>query len=363
LLSWCVNDLLRCLKRTKPHEFKVVVMPDFFIDRFITYQGDTKQFSAAIDKVAQRRGGNVHGVKQLELRGGNAANTAAALAALGVKVYPIITTNPLGFQLLEFYLSPFRVDLYHVKIDGELALTTAFELDHGEERVNIMMGHLGSLPNFGPKNLTESDFELLQEADYVCVFNWSSTRRWGTELADAVFRHVKEEGKGKTYYDTGDPTPNKGKIPKLLKTVLRSRLIDVLSVNENEAFQYASQLDTKVKRLRNRLDHYEVAKECARILAKQVSARVDLHTTAFAGSFTHENEVVVPVFSIPARRSTGAGDAWNAGNIYGDALKFPDSCRLTLANAVAAYYIASPSAEHPNLPRLVEFCEKQLSKF
>jgi len=359
LLSWCVTDLLRCLKRTKPREFKVVVMPDFFIDRFITYQGDTKQFSAAIAKVAERRGGNIHGVKQMELRGGNAANTAAALATLGAKVYPIITTNLLGFQLLEFYLSPFRVDLYHVKIDGEVALTTAFEIAHGDERVNIMMGHLGSLLNFGPKNLTEDDFLLLQEADYVCVFNWSSTRRWGTELAEEVFKHVKEEGKGKTYYDTGDPTPNKRNIPKLLKKVLKSSLVDVFSVNENEAFQYASQLDSRVKRLKNRLDHYEAAKECARIMAKHVSARVDLHTTAFAGSFTRENEVVVPAFPISALRSTGAGDAWNAGNIYGDALKLPDSCRLTMANAVAAYYVSSSKAEHPTLSRLVEFCQKQ----
>ena len=359
MLSWCINDLLRCLRRTKPREFKVAVMPDFFIDRFITYKGDTKQFCSAIAKVAERRGGNIHGVKQMELRGGNAANTAAALAALGVGVYPIITTSPLGFQLLEYYLSSFGVDLYHVKIDGEVALTTAFEVASGEERVNIMMGDLGSLPNFGPKNLTENDFKLLQEAGYVCVFNWSSTRRWGTELAEQVFRHVKEEGKGKTYYDTGDPTPNKRNIPKLLKRVLQSRLIDVFSVNENEAFQYASHLDSGVKRLKNRLNHYEMAKKCARILAKHVSARVDLHTTAFAGSFTHENEIIVPAFQVSELRSTGAGDAWNAGNIYGDALKLPESCRLTMANAVAAYYVSSPTAEHATLTKVIEFCQKR----
>ncbi len=359
MLAWCVNDLLRCLKRTKPRMFKVVVMPDFFIDRFVTYQGDTKQFSAAIAKVVERRGGNLHGVKQMELRGGNAANTAAALAALGVKVYPIITTGSLGFQLLEFYLSPFGVDLYHVKINGETALTTAFELAYGRERVNIMMGHLGSLPNFGPKDLTEEDLQLLEGADYACVFNWSSTRRWGTELAQKVFRYVKEKGKGKTYYDTGDPTPNRANIPKLLKKVLKSSLVDVLSVNENEAFQYASRLDDRVKRLRKSLDHYDVAKECARILARHLSARVDIHTTAFSGSFTHENEVVVPTFPVSPLQSTGAGDAWNAGNIYGDILKLPDSCRLTMANGIAAYYVSSQTAEHPTLPKLIDFCQEQ----
>jgi len=359
LLSWCVNDLLRCLKRTKPQEFKVVVLPDFFIDRFVTYQGDIKQFSATIAKVAERTGGNIHGVKQMELRGGNAANTAAALATLGAKAYPIITTNTLGLQLLKFYLKPFGTDLSYVKTDGEVALTTAFELIHGKERVNIMMGDLGSLPNFAPKNLTKGDFRLLQEADYVCVFNWSSTHRFGTELAEQIFRYVKEKGKGKTYYDTGDPTPNKKNILKLLKKVLKTSLIDVFSVNENEAYQYASRFESQVKRLRNRLDHYEVSKECARILAKHLSARVDLHTTSFTGSFTRENEVIVPAFQISALRSTGAGDAWNAGNIYGDALKLPDSCRLTFANAVAAYYVSSPTAEHPTVSKLIEFCQEQ----
>jgi len=358
LLTWIVNDLLRCLKRTKPHEFKVVVMPDFFIDRFLTYQGSAKQLYDEIVKVAERRGGSIHGVKQMELRGGNAANTAAALATLGAKVYPIITTSPMGFQLLQYYLGPFGVDLFHVKLEGEVGLTTAFELAYDTERVNIMMGDLGSLPNFGPNDLAEKDFEVLQDADYVCVFNWASTRRWGTELAERVFRYVKEEGKGKTYYDSGDPTPNSRNIRKLLKKVIKTRLIDILSVNENEALQYASRLDPRAKRLKSKLDHYEMAKECARTLAKHLSARVDLHTTAFAGTFTHDNEVVVPVFPVSGLRSTGAGDAWNAGNIYGDSLKVPDSCRLTLANAVAAYYVSSPSVEHPTLSKLVEFCQE-----
>jgi len=359
LLSWLVNDLLRCLKWTKPQEFKVVVMPDFFIDRFVTYAGDAKHFSAEIAKVAERRGGNIHGVRQMELRGGNAANTAAALASLGVKVYPIITTGPFGLHLLKFYLKPIGVDLSHVKANGELALTTALELAYRKEGVNVMMGDLGSLLNFGPTNLTEEDFRLMQDADYVCVFNWASTQLWGTELAEEVFRYVKQEGKAKTYYDTGDPTPNKRNIPKLLKRVLQTDLVDVLSVNENEAFQYAARLDSGVRRLRNKVDHYEVAKECARTLAKHLSARVDLHTTAFAGSFTRENEVVVPAFQVSGLRTTGAGDSWNAGNIYGDALKLPDSCRLTLANAVAAYYVSSSAAEHPTIPKLIEFCQKQ----
>jgi len=359
MIPWLVNDLLQCLKHAKPRRFSVVVMPDFLIDRLAAYSGEVEQFSQMIAEVASRFGGDIHGVKQIELRGGNAANTAAALGALGAKVYPIIKTSPLGLHMLKFYLKPFGVDLSHVKADGEIALTTAFELTHRSEKVNIMMGDQGSLPNFGPKDLTEEDFQLLREAEYVSVFHWAALTRWGTELAENVFRYVKEKGKAKTYYDTGDPSPNKDKIPKLVKKVLLGKIVDIFGVNENEAFMYASQLDPKVKRFRKKLEHHALAKKCAQILAKHVSARVDLHTSAFAGSFTKENEVVVPAFTVPALWSTGAGDAWNAGNIFGDALGLPDSCRLTLANAVAAYYVSSPTAEHPTLPKLIEFCSKQ----
>jgi sugar/nucleoside kinase (ribokinase family) len=346
------------LKQIKPREFKVVVMPDFFLDRLITYNGDTKEFAKAVSEVARRKGGSIHGIRQMELRGGNAANTAAALAKLGAKVCPIITTSQLGLHLLKFYLEPLGADLSHVKNQGDMALTTAFELLHEGERVNVMMSTLGSLPEFGLNSLTKEDFQALQQADYVCLFHWACTRRFGTELAEEIFRYVKEKGKGKTYYDTSDPTPNLKAIPNLMNRVLLGRHIDVLSVNENEAFWYASQLKENINLLRQELKPNELAVECARTLAKHLQARIDLHTTTFAGSFSQKDEVVVPAFKVPILRSTGAGDAWNGGNIFGDALGLPDACRLTLANAVAAYYISNPTAEHPTLPQLMEFCSK-----
>jgi sugar/nucleoside kinase (ribokinase family) len=347
------------LKQTKPRELKVVVMPDFFLDRLITYEGDALKFAKAVEEVAKRKGGSIHGIRQMELRGGNAANTAAALAKLGAKVYPIINTSQLGLHLLQFYLQPLGVDLSHVKAEGDMALTTAFELLHEDERVNVMMSTLGSLPDFGFNSLTKEDFQALQQADYVCVFHWACTRRFGTELAKKVFRHVKEKGKGKTYYDTSDPTPNLKAVPNLMKRVLLGKCIDILSVNENEAFWYASQLSEDINLLRQKLKLDELTIECARVLAKHLQARIDLHTTTFAGSFTRKNEVTVPAFRVQVLRSTGAGDAWNAGNILGDALDLPDACRLTLANAVAAYYISNPAAEHPTLREITKFCSKQ----
>ncbi len=359
-ISEHTRELLNSLEQVEPaKELDVVVMPDFFLDRLITYKGDAKQLYNAVAEVTRCKGGSIHGIKQTELRGGNAANTAAALAALRVKVHPIINTSPLGLGLLKLYLEPLGVDLSHVKDYGEISLTTAFELTHRDERVNVMMSDLGSLEEFGANDLTAEDFQLLREADYVCVFHWAGTRRWGTELAEKVFSYAKKEGKGKTYYDTADPTPKKEEIPELMRKVLSTNIIDVLSVNENEAFCYASQQNNEVSTLQRTLKPDELAKKCARVLANTLSARIDLHTTTFAGSFTRKTEVIVPAFKVPVLRATGAGDSWNAGNIFGEALGLSDSCRLTFANSVAAYYISNPAGEHPTLPKLMDFCSKQ----
>jgi len=339
-------------------EFNVVVMPDFFLDRFVSLKWNVKTFSENLLRVIQRKGGCIDGIGQVNFRGGNAINTASALAALDVKVTPIVCTNSLGLQLLKFYLKSEKVDFSYVKVFDKASITTALEFEIKGGKANVMLRDVGALAGFGPHNLSREDFGVMENADYVCVFNWAGTRRFGTELAKKVFSHIKAKGKGKTYYDSADPTPNKRKIPQLIREVLQSRYTDVLSLNENEAVCYASYLTDDVKAWAKSLSFEELAKESARILASHLSARVDLHTTSFSATFTKKGEVIVPAFRVPVRSVTGAGDAWNAGNILGDAYGVSDGCRLTLANAVAAYYISNPEKMHPTRKQLMRFCNK-----
>ena len=351
------NDLSTFLKQDS-REIRTVVMPDFFLDRLINLECDPSSFSTIVTNIANRKGGSIDGIAQTDLRGGNAVNTASALAALGVNVTPIICTNKHGLQQLRYYLKPRRVDLSHVKILEKASLTTALELKSENGKANVMLRDLGSLADFGSATLTDDDYELIEMADYVCLFNWAGTRRNGTELARSVFQRVKAKGKGKTYFDTADPTPNREKIPELMENVLKTRLVDVLSLNENEAVTYASHISSEVdvKRGGKRFD--ELALESARLLAKRLPGRIDLHTTSFSGTFTKRNETVVPAFKIKPLRATGAGDAWNAGNILGDASELSAEGRLTLANAVAACYVSSLEGMHPTRKQLIQFLEK-----
>jgi sugar/nucleoside kinase (ribokinase family) len=350
----CRDELLSFLRRGKA-ELNVVVMPDFFLDRLVELECNVSRFSSMVKDVTERKGGSIDDITQEEIRGGNAINTASALASLGVTVIPIVCTNRLGLQQINFHLKPYYIDTSHVKVLNKASLTTALEIKTKEGKANVMLRDLGSLADFGPANLTEADYEQVEGADYVCLFNWAGTRNFGTELAQAIFKNVKAKGKGKTYYDTADPASNQKKIGELMEKVLRSSLVDVLSLNENEAVSYAAFVDDRVCEHRGKLRFDELAMESARILAKRLSARIDLHTTRFSSTFTKKSEVVVPAFKIKALRATGAGDAWNAGNILADGNALSAECRLALANAVSACYLSDPEGVHPTREKLIKF--------
>lgn len=361
MLNASLEELQKLLK-SEIEKINVVVMPDFFVDRLISLNWNVKTFSTIAGDVVERKGGSIDNIEQTELRGGNAVNMASALAVLDVNATPIVCTDKFGMQLIKFYIEHYGVNLSHIKILEKLSITTAMEFKTENGKANIMLRDVGALADFGPHHLDTEDFKVIENADYVCVFNWAGTRKFGTELAKTVFRYAKTKGKGKNYYDTADPTPNREKVPELVKNVLQSNYVDILSVNENEAVYYAMQLSDKIKTLKKTLRFDELAKESARILTAHLSARVDLHTTSFSATFTKKEETIVPAFPVPVLRATGAGDAWNAGNILGDACELSDSGRLTLANAVAAYYISSPNGTHPTRKELIKFCEKAKRK-
>ncbi|RLG92880.1 hypothetical protein DRO34_01945 [Candidatus Bathyarchaeota archaeon] len=358
-----IKRLVQKLQNAAPKRPSVVVMPDFFLDRIVTYPKDLHSFINDMARIAEQKGGNIDGVPQKEIRGGNAVNTASALAKLGVKVHPIICTDKFGYALIKLFLEGLDVDLSHVKIRECLSITTAIELHAEEGKVNVMLRDLGSLADFSPKDLSPEDFRLIEEADYVCIFNWAGTRRFGTQLAEEIFKRVKTKGRGKTYLDTADPSSNKAEIPQLVEKVMLKHFVDILSVNENEAIWYASYFEPeKVAKHKKRLKTEALAKECAQILAEHLDTRIDLHTTRFSMSIFENRSLVVPAFDVEVKQATGAGDAWNAGNIYADSQGFKAEARLTFANAVAAYYVSSLEAAHPTLAELRGFLLSKSSK-
>jgi len=352
--SPCKKELQSFLQQ-QLKDCKVVVMPDFFLDRLINLEWSPQEFSSLVANIAKRKGGSLDGIPQTNLRGGNAINVASALASLGVNVTPIVCTSEFGLQQIKYSFQNTPIDTSYVKTYGKASITTALEFSEKNEKTNVMLRDLGALADFGPSNLNESDFILIDDADYLCVFNWAGTLKFGTDLAQAVFGRAKLNGKGKTYYDTADPTPNSKAIPDLIDKILKTDKVDILSLNENEAVTYASLLDEGMREKRARLSFAELAMEAARVLAQRLHKRIDLHTTEFSATLKGKQEVVVPTFKVKILRATGAGDAWCAGNLLGDHNDLSDECRLMLANAVAACYLSDPDGQHPTKQKLLSF--------
>jgi sugar/nucleoside kinase (ribokinase family) len=353
-LAECKKELQSFLRKNLK-ECKVVVMPDFFLDRLINLDWDAAEFSGLIAEIAKRKGGSIDGIPQADLRGGNAINVASALASLGVKVTPIVCTSKFGLQQIKYHFKNTPIDTSHIKTRGKASITTALEFKNQNEKTNVMLRDLGELTDFGPANLDDDDYGLIENADYVCVFNWAGTLNFGTALAQTVFDMAKQKGNGKTYYDTADPTPNAQAMPDLMEKVLKTEKVDILSLNENEAITYATLLDGGLRERQTLLGFSELAMEAAGVLAKHLSARIDLHTSVFSATLKGKKQVVVPTFKVKVLRATGAGDAWDAGNILGDQNGLSDECRLMLANAVSACYLSDADGMHPTREKLSTF--------
>ncbi len=357
-LEECKGELQEFLS-SKHKECNVVVMPDFFLDRIVDLEWRLSEFSGSVSEVIKRKGGSIDGIHQMDQKGGNSINTASALSNLGVTVTPIVCTSEYGLQLIKYHFQNSSMDFSHVKTLGKASVTTALEFKGLNEKVNVMLRDIGALADFGPSDLNEKDYELIEKADYVCLFNWAGTLKHGTALAQAVFERAKSNGGGKTYYDTADPTPNIQGISAFLEKVLKTSRIDILSVNENEAVTYANLLEEDFKDKKGQLSFADYALEAARVLARLFPARIDLHTSVFSASLKGKREVVVPAFKIELLRATGAGDAWNAGNILADHNHLSDECRLMLANAVSASYLSGRDGAHPTKSLLSSFINAQ----
>ena len=328
--------------------FRVVAMPDFYLDYILAYPGKLDDMAKAMVGVAERGGGNILGWNHLVGRGGNASNFSAQLLKIGANVSPIIETDDFGKLALTHFLK--GADLSHISSTGALSRTLAFEAEYSGRHVNIMASDPGSLSSFGPEKLSDLDKEIIREADFVCVFNWNQNSK-GTELAEKVFQIAKSEGKGVTFFDPGDPSSRASEIPVLNERVLSKGLVDVLSVNENELTQLASAVTEETGEFEGEEENplFQAAS-----VFSMLGSRVDLHTPAFSATFIDgQRERVLCAMSTPLK-VTGAGDAWNAGDILAQGIGLDHRERLVFANATAAAYMQRPDLDPCSLDEILE---------
>lgn len=300
----------------------VVLLPDLFVDRIVPVP-DTEAFLEACARARASEGGNVHLPGQSHRVGGTAANTALALARLGVPAHLVAKTDALGAALLEDE-APGALDRAGVRVGEESATTVALEHEPPAD-ANVMVSDPGPVAAFDGDDLAEGDRRRVREAEVVLVCSWGLAGAAGTDLLEAV---AEAAGPGTLLVvDPGDPTPSEGELPGLLASP-GADAVDRWAVNEHEV---------RVLAAASTGSEPDDLGEAARMLTRSTGATVDAHDAGRAGTATPDGAwVEAPALEAEPRFRTGAGDAWNAGHILGLLAGFPDEPRLALAHGVAA---------------------------
>jgi sugar/nucleoside kinase (ribokinase family) len=327
-------EILMGLDLRETKKLHVVCTPSFYLDHFVQVD-DLSAFCGQLRMKYKAGGGNIPGFLQNVFSGGGAVNTAVALSRLGLSSHFIGRTSEFGYTVLKFFARKSGMDVSHTKTDGRLGQTLAIEI--GERKINVMLNDVGSNYDFTFDSLKDSDLELIESSQLVAVHDWGTNVVGGTDLAARTFEYAKQYNV-KTYFDSADPSPRTNEIPELFERVIANKNLDMLSMNQNELGQHVG----------------EVSIERAIAFKRRVTPRIDYHTPSFAASMD-DNVTFYPVYDVKLRRSTGAGDAWNAGNIFGELLALTPTFRLCLANAVAGYYVSSSRPVHPTIDDLIEF--------
>jgi ribokinase len=332
-------------------ELKVSVLPDFFLDRIIQVPSLDKLFKQAEAK-ATVGGGNLRGYSQTEVRGGNATNLAFALAALPVRT----TLYCVGDALAEAVLMG-RPENCNVRlISGRPSFTVALEFPFRGRVVNVMISDVGDVTNFDGRALHQNDIQTLRKSDCIALTNWSANKS-GNTLARKVFS-LESRKPTLTFLDPADLDGAEGRVEEL-KSIIDEGLVDVISLNENEARILARTLATG--RLPQRYTTRDIVRTAAK-LHGALHATVDIHTPIGSASASMEEQTWEPALGSLAGFVTGAGDVWDAGDVVGHLMHFSAQDRLRLANASAYLYLSSGRVRPPRLREVERFLAKRKSE-
>ncbi|MFX1604734.1 MAG: carbohydrate kinase family protein [Promethearchaeota archaeon] len=331
-----------------------VVLPDFFVDHFVVYE-TLDALIEGLKDLAEQGGGNLLNNKQFIRKGGNAVNTASALLSLGLSPKLIVTTDKYGASLLEV-LADRDLDLSHVHTDGRLSSTVSIETEYSGRKVNLMVSDSGSASDFSFSDLTQNDVDIIKGSGIVALVNLNHNRK-GAGLAHDLFQMIKDTSDAETFMDVGDPSGNPEIVHQLVKSVVKKGLVDIVGLNENEVGWMVQSLTGDHERWKDIAVKPELWLEGAQFITNETGVRVDLHTPHFTATIEGDVTTAIPAFVVESRIVCGAGDAWNAGDIYGSLLKLTPKDRLTLANATASLYVSSPTATHPQLSDIVKYLQ------
>ena len=309
---------------------KSTTLADVFIDRIVKVPDLDKLVTDAKAKSAVG-GGSIRGIKQTEIVGGNATNIAYALVKFGSETELFAIGDEFTRRLLDLRFQEFD----NIKINmlkGKPGFTIALETDHNNDS-NIMISDVGGIEKFNGIDITTNYLKIIEESDIVIISNWASNLE-GNQLVNEIFSAAKDSIK---LLDFADLSTSTSRLQGLMDNMKNNKIIDMISLNENEC-----QILGKFLGLKNISAKYTLneIKTMATDISSILGTIIDIHTPIGSCSASNGDVEFVESFPVNPMILTGAGDVWNAINILGLKKELSTVNRLNLANAAAASYIS-----------------------
>jgi len=329
----------------------IVVMHDFFVDRIIRLGSTTEIFCSLIEKTRVGGGSIREGISTIDIKGGNAVNVAYCLAKLGFKVTLFTVADEMGSAILNHTFSKLKDKVELVIKSGTHGLTTTFEFANEKGiNVNVMLNSVRDNADFGPGRINSDDeLRILQNAKAVAIVNWASNSK-GTQLAEYAF---KNSPKALHFMDPADFGKRKEEFRNTLTTI--AEFTNVVSINENECncLTQAVGLDSQLTRSEGEYSHTDM-KSVVKNLREKVGINIDLHTFMGAACSNGTDACYADAFKVIPRRTTGAGDCWDAADIIGYLVGLGTRERLIFSNACASLYVSNTCPEPPSMSQVLE---------
>jgi len=309
---------------------KSTTLADVFIDRIVKVP-DLDKLVADVKAKSAVGGGSIRGIKQREIVGGNATNIAYALVKFGSETELFAIGDEFTRRLLDLRFQEFD----NIKINmlkGKPGFTVALETNHNNDS-NIMISDVGGIEKFNGIDITTNYLKIIEESDIVIISNWASNLN-GNQLVNEIFSAAKDSIK---LLDFADLSTSTNRLQELMDNIENNKIIDVISLNENEC-----QILGKFLGLKNVSAEYTIneIKTMALDISSILGTIIDIHTPIGSCSASDGDVQFVESFPVKPIILTGAGDVWNAINILGLKKGLSTINRLNLANASAASYIS-----------------------
>jgi ribokinase len=335
-----------------PRAGRVAVLPDYFVDRFLRVESLDSLVDQIRRKTEEGGGGSVRGIRQSEIKGGNAVNVAYALGKFGTDVQLLTIADSLAADTLTATFDRFHNVAVDV-IKGKPGYTVALEFQDSGRVVNVMVSDPGDLSDFNGSSIPEKSWKKIATSKIVAVLNWGSMKK-GTDLCEKVFSFARERG-AFTFLDPADVAELADNLPILKERVFDRGLVDYLSLNDNETRIICSKLSGH--HLPQNYELSDLKKAVARI-AEIARCAVDVHTRSASLSCRYGDCEMVSCHKVIQKTVTGAGDVWDAADLVGRLLGWEPRLRLAFANASAGLYVSREDGEPPNSDEVLDFMTK-----